>query len=216
MKTESKEIYRQISIKLSNPTRKFIISDIDNHQRGISEVLSFSWLNNTGITIPVYMTSEPIIPLISNSKRNQFKLFYIDVGMLSFKMFDSKTKLAILDNIININKGFIFENFVAQELHAHGFSDLYYYNNRKNGEVDFLLEVDFKVLPVEVKSGKNNNYHRALNNIMDIENYNIEKAIVLTHNNFKKDGKLIYLPIYAISLMDIFNKNDYRNFLLKR
>lgn len=205
-KLKVKEIYNLIPTELSNPTRKFIISDIPSHNKNDSEVLSFAWLNNAGITIPVYITSEPTIPLITKSKRNQFKLFFEDVGLLSYKMFDSETKLAILNNEININKGFIFENFVAQELHAHNFKELYYYNSRKYGEVDFMIEVKQKILPIEVKSGKSNNYHRALNSIMDIENYHLDRAIVLTHKNFSIKGKLIYMPIYAVSLLSEFRK----------
>ncbi len=205
-KLKVKEIYNLIPTELSNPTRKFIISDIPSHNKNTGEVLSFVWLNNAGITIPVYISNEPTIPLITKSRRNQFKLFFEDVGLLSYKMFDSETKLAILNNEININKGFIFENFVAQELHAHNFKDLYYYNSRKYGEVDFILEVNQKVLPIEVKSGKNNNYHRALNSIMDIENYHLDRAIVLTHENLSFKGKLVYMPIYAISLLNEFRK----------
>ena len=205
-KLKVKEIYNLIPTELSNPTRKFIISDIPSHKKNNSEVLSFTWLNNAGITIPVFVCDEPTIPLITKSKRNQFKLFFEDVGLLSYKMFDNETKSAILENKINVNKGFIFENFVAQELHAHNFKDLYYYNSRKYGEVDFVLEVKQNILPIEVKSGKNNNYHRALNTIMDIKNYNLNKAIVLTHDNFYINDKLIYMPIYAISLLDDFKK----------
>ena len=203
-KLKVKEIYNLIPTELSNPSRKFIISDIPTHSRGNNEVLSFTWLNNAGITIPTYITNEPLIPLIKNSKRNQFKLFFEDVGLLSYRMFDSNTKLSILNNELKTNIGFIFENFVAQELHAHGHDTLYYYCTKKYGEVDFVLEKNQKIIPLEVKSGKSNNYHRALNNIMDIDVYDLKKAFVLSNKNVYRDGKIIYLPIYAISLMDFF------------
>ncbi len=200
-KLKVKEIYKLIPTELSNPSRKFILSDISEYNKNNKEILSFTWLNNAGITIPTYLVSNPTIPLVLTSKRNQFKLFFEDVGLLSYKLFDSDTKLSILNNNIKTNNGFIYENFVAQELHAHGFSDLYYYNNKKNGEVDFLVEYHSEVLPIEVKSGNNNTFHRALNTIIDIDEYNFSKAIVLTKDNFKKIGKFLYLPIYAISFL---------------
>ena len=63
------------------------------------------------------------------------------------------------------------------------------YNNKKRGEIDFLIEVDGEVLPIEVKSGKNYSIHRALSNIMEVKDYNLEKAIVLCNDNMKIDNK---------------------------
>ena len=205
-KLKVREIYDLIPTELSNPTRKFILSDIPGHNKNNNEVLSFSWLNKAGISIPCYLTSEPLIPLIANLKRNQFKLFFEDVGLLSYRMFNNETKLAIFNNEISVNLGFIFENFVAQELHAHEYDNIYYYNSRKYGEVDFVIENGFKVLPIEVKSGRNNNYHRALNSIMNIDNYSLDKAYVLSHENVRVEGKIIYCPIYAVSFLEISKK----------
>ena len=73
----------------------------------------------------------------------------------------------ILRGEVNINHGAIYENVVAQELLSHGFEHLYYFNNKKQGEVDFVLEKgDGTILPVEVKSGKDYAFHLALNNIL--------------------------------------------------
>lgn len=62
--------------------------------------------------------------------------------------------------------GAIYENVVAEELLAHGFENLFYYNSKKMGEVDFVTEYNGNVFPIEVKSGKDYVRHKALNNIL--------------------------------------------------
>lgn len=78
----------------------------------------------------------------------------------------------------------------------------YYYNNKKRGELDFLVESGGKVLPLEVKSGKDYDQHRALSNIMDCSDYNIERAIVFNNDNMHVAGKIVYAPIYMIMFLE--------------
>ena len=87
----------------------------------------------------------------------------------------------------------MFENFVAQELTAHGF-ETYYFNNKKHGEVDFLIEYKNHLLPIEVKSGKNYQTHSALTYFMSDKYFH--SAIVLSNYNVKVDQNILYLPIY--------------------
>ena len=89
----------------------------------------------------------------------------------------------------------MYENYVAQELHAHGFKG-YYFNSKKQGEVDFIIEYKLKAVPIEVKSGKDYQIHSALNTIISNKEYGIEKAIVLCNDNVRQDGPITYLPIY--------------------
>ena len=92
---------------------------------------------------------------------------------------------------------------MAQELNAHGFK-LYYYNSKKFGELDFVIEYQGKVLPIEVKSGKSYQRHSALSNIMEISNYSIEEAFILSNYNVEVKGNLIYYPVYML----MFIKDD--------
>ena len=79
---------------------------------------------------------------------------------------------------------------------------LYYYNNKKRGELDFVVELNGKVLPIEVKSGKDYDLHRALSNIMDCEEYQLEEAIVLNNDNLHVNGRIIYAPIYMVMFIE--------------
>ena len=88
-------------------------------------------------------------------------------------------------------------NFLLQKCQS-------YYNNRKFGELDFVIEYKGRVLPIEVKSGKSYQRHSALSNIMDISNYAIEEGFVLSNYNVEVKGNLIYYPIYML----MFIEND--------
>ena len=135
--------------------------------------------------------------------RNLFKLFQNDVGLLAAQ-YAGGIQLRIIQGDKNINFGAIYENAVAQELVAHGL-ELYYYNNKKRGELDFVVEIDGNVLPVEVKSGKDYEVHRALANIMDCKEYGLMEAIVLNNDNLRVDGKIVYAPVYMAMFLE---KND--------
>ena len=74
--------------------------------------------------------------------------------------------------------------------------DLFYFSSKKQGELDFVAEYEGDVLPIEVKSGKDYDRHRALANMMQNEAYNIPLAIVFCQNNVQTNDKVVYLPIY--------------------
>ena len=78
----------------------------------------------------------------------------------------------------------------------------YYYNSKKRGEIDFVIEKAGKVLPIEVKSGKDYIYHRALSNIMDCDEYDIPEALVLNNDNLSVDGRITYVPVYMVMCLE--------------
>ena len=104
----------------------------------------------------------------------------------------------MLDDVPSINLGSVYENVVASELKAHGY-DLYYYDNKKNGEVDFLVD-DYDTLsavPIEVKSGKDYKKHSSLDKFMSVKDYNIKKGIVLSNEReVSTEGNVTYMPVY--------------------
>ena len=201
-KLKIKEVYNLIPTELNSISKRFIFSHIEGHQKNENESLSFTWLNDAGVTIPVYIADEPSIPLKISSKRNQLKLFHEDVGILTYLFADSNLKIQLLNNDIDINYGAVYENAVAELLRAHGFDELYYYNNKKNGEVDFLVEKNGRVIPLEIKSGKNYKRHKALNNLLGVKNYNIKVGYVFHNDNLKIKDNVLYFPIYTIDFLN--------------
>ena len=195
------QIYDLIPAELNDSNKRFNFADL---KKGLSYSRSednFIWLASAGVALPVYNVSEPTVPLMLSEKSSLFKLFLSDVGMLT-TLYGRATKIQLVSDNQNINNGALYENAVAQELKAHGFR-LYYYNSKKFGELDFIIEYEGKVLPIEVKSGKAYQRHSALNNIMDISNYTIEEAFVLSNYNVEVKDNVVYYPIYM--LMFIYN-----------
>lgn len=192
-------IYELIPAELNEKNKRFMIADINKNLRYDRISDSFVWLWKSGVTLGVFNTTEPTIPLMLNEKSALFKLFISDVGLLT-TIYGKSCKLKIVNKEGDINKGAVFENVVAQELHAHGYP-LYYYNSKKFGEIDFIVEQNGKSLPIEVKSGKAYNKHSALNNLMNAKEYGIEEAFIFTNDNVKIEGKLNYLPIYMVMFL---------------
>ena len=165
---------------------------------------SFLWLKDAGVAIPTFNLEEPRIPLLLSKQRNLFKLFLNDVGLLA-AMYGGNIQTRLLSKDSNINFGSVFENLVAQELYAHGFSKehaLYFFNSKKQGELDFVLEYDGRVLPIEVKSGKDYVRHNALSNVMENPEYDIPSAFVFCQGNIEVKGRVTYLPIYMIAFLE--------------
>lgn len=190
------EIFDLIPSELNAKNKRFILKNLNENAKFIRRENDFLWLKNADMALPTYNVEEPCIPLKLNEQRNLFKLFQNDVGLLAAQ-YSNGIQLQILQGDVNINFGAIYENVVAQELHAHGWN-LYYFNSKKQGEVDFLLEEGSEIIPLEVKSGKNYSIHHALNNILGNEEYSIHKAYVLCNDNVKIVGGITYLPIYMV------------------
>ncbi len=189
-------IYDLIPAELNSSNKRFNCSNLKKGLKYSRSEDNFIWLDSAGVAIPTYNVTEPVLPLLLNEKSSLFKLFLSDVGMLT-SMYGKSTKMQILANDQDINNGALYENVVAQELKAHGFK-LYYYNSKKYGELDFVIEHKGKVLPIEVKSGKSYQRHSALNNIMEVKNYNIDEAYVLSNFNVEVKGNITYYPIYML------------------
>ena len=199
-KLKLQEIYDMMPGQLDQKNKRFQLNTLG---KGISYdrvANDFLWLKDAGVAIPVYNVSEPKLPLIISENRSLFKLFFSDVGLLT-SCYSNQVKMAILNKDSSINNGALFENAVAQELLTKGHKE-YYYNSKKQGELDFVIELNGKVTPLEVKSGKDYKRHSALNNVLGSDNYNIEQAFILSDGNIETDGKRIYIPIYMIMFMD--------------
>lgn len=192
-------IYELIPAELNEKNKRFMIADIRKGLRYDRVEDSFTWLWKAGVALGVFNTTEPTVPLMLNEKSTLFKLFLSDVGLLT-TIYGKACKLKIVSKEKDVNKGAVYENVVAQELHAHGYP-LYYYNSKKRGELDFVIEHAGRVLPIEVKSGKDYEKHSALDNVMAAREYGIEEAYVFTNDNIKVNGKLTYFPIYMIMFL---------------
>lgn len=193
-------IFDAIPAQLDKKNRRFKLSDLSKTARMERYESDFMWLADAGVALPCYNVSAPTVPLQINLQHNLFKLFLCDCGLLSAASVGA-VQFDIIQGDLSINQGSFLENVVAQELLAHGFR-LSYYDKSKIGEVDFVLQRGSAILPVEAKSGKDFKIHRALDKLMGVEEWGLDRAIVLCNGNVEKDGRVTYLPWYAISFIE--------------
>lgn len=193
-------IFDQMPAQLMKQNRRFNYSDIQKGLRFERLEDSFLWLTSAGTSIPVYNTSEPRAALKQNTKSSLLKLYSSDVGLLTYQ-YGSMIRTKILTDDTSVNLGGIYENAVAQELNSHGF-DMFFYNSHKHGELDFLIERDLSVVPIEVKSGKDYKIHSALSNCVSNPEYEITEALVLSNYNIRVENRIRYLPVYMVMFIN--------------
>ena len=192
-------IYDIIPAELNKQNKKFVFTMLNKELKFDRYENSFLWLKDAGVALPVYNVEAPVIPLKASKSSNVFRLFSNDTGLLT-SAYPAETKLELINKNSEVNNGAHFENAVVQQLMANGLEP--YFCKKKNiGELDVLVEMDGKVVPIEVKSGKAYKAHKSLDNFMKISDYHIEKAYVLSVANMEQEGSVVYLPIYMCYLL---------------
>lgn len=199
-----RRIYDMIPSQLENRKKRIVYQNIEDKKgKHFADYQDeFEYLIESGITLEVKAVSQPKYPLAESSSKNLLKLYLNDVGLLTYLLYGLNIN-AVLQDERSINLGTVYESVVAQELRAHGFK-LYYYDNKKKGEVDFLIN-DYsttQVLPLEIKSGKDYKEHSALSKFLDEKEYNIHQAIVFSNEpRVWQDKGIWYMPIYYIMFL---------------
>ena len=192
-------IYDIIPAELNKQNKKFVFTMLNKELKFDRYENSFLWLKDAGVALPVYNVEAPVIPLKASKSSNVFRLFSNDTGLLT-SAYPAETKLELINKNSEVNNGAHFENAVAQQLTANGLEP--YFCKKKNiGQLDVLVEMDGKAVPIEVKSGKAYKAHKSLDNFMKISDYHIEKAYVLSVANMEQEGSVVYLPIYMCYLL---------------
>ncbi len=192
-------IYNIIPAELNKQNKKFVFTMLDKELKFDRYENSFLWLKDAGVALPVYNVEAPTIPLKASKSSNVFRLFSNDTGLLT-SAYSAEIKLELINKNSEINNGAHFENAVVQQLTANGLEP--YFCKKKNiGELDAVIEMGGKVVPIEVKSGKAYKAHKALDNFMNIPDYHLEKAYVLSAANLEQEGAVVYLPIYMCYLL---------------
>ena len=210
-KLKIRRIYDLIPSNLENKKKRVVAQRIEG-KKGITFANyedEFEYLISAGIALNVKAVSTPVFPLIESSGKNLLKLYLNDVGILTAILYGSNIR-AILEDERSINLGSVYESVVAMELIAHGY-ELFYYDNRNKGEVDYLINDydSLSAVPIEVKSGKDYIVHHALNTFVKNDDYHVKKAFVLSNTReITSNGKITYLPIYDVMFFDMQKLTD--------
>ena len=161
----------------------------------------FDYLLSSGCVLGAKAISNPVFPLCESASKNLIKLYYNDVGLLTNLLYKNNID-AVLNKDSGVNLGSVYETACAMELSAHG-HDLYYFDSKKVGEVDFLIN-DYEntsILPIEIKSGNDRNNFRAIPKLVK-EPYNLQKGYIFgNENGISSKSNLVTFPIYMIMFL---------------
>ncbi len=192
-------VYGLIPSNMENKRKRIVLRDIEdkNNVRFRDYLEEFEYLISSGIALEAMAVSNPKYPLSESVTKNLMKLYMNDPGLLSALLYGTDVA-SVLDDRLSVNLGSLYETGVAAQLKADG-HNLFYYDNKKKGEVDFLINDRNRqsVLPIEVKSGRDYKVHSAIDCFVETKDYGIKSAVVLSNNRtVERVDKVTHLPIY--------------------
>ncbi len=189
-------VWNSIPTQLAKENKKFFFGHIKKGARSKDYELAIEWLLNCGLIYKVYNVTKPYIPLKSYVDFSAFKLYCLDVGLLG-AMSDLSVKTILEGNkIFTEFKGALTEQYVLQELISETpFKPYYFTETKSEGEIDFLIQKDEKVIPIEVKAEEN---LRAKSLRLFSEKYNPKYAIRTSMSNYRKEEWLVNIPLWAV------------------
>ena len=186
------KIYKNIPNQLAKENKKFQFSKIEPYARRRDFETSLDWLIASKLVIPCYFVEKFETPLKGFMYEQKFKLYLSDTGILTELLEIPRNKILLNENFQY--KGVIAENYVANELQANGIS-LYYWAKNQVAEIDFLIDTQKGVIPIEVKANENKK-SKSLNYFM--QNTKKDLAIRISANNFGIENKIKSVPLYAV------------------
>jgi predicted AAA+ superfamily ATPase len=192
-------LWDSIPIHLAKEKKKFVYKEIKQGGRAAEFENAMNWLVNTGLVYKISNTQEAKIPLVAYEKQDYFKIYMHDVGLLAaIAKLDIKTFFYAGHDVFREFKGAIAEQFVLQELKPKNLPICYWSNSTGKAEVDFVIQYQDKILPLEVKSGEN---VKAKSLGVYMEKHKPQTALRTSLSNYGRNGNLTDIPLYAIGLL---------------
>jgi hypothetical protein len=192
-------LWNSIPSQLTKENKKFIYGLIKDGARAKDYEMSMLWLTDCGLVHKVQRVTKPNLPLKAYEDLKAFKLFLVDVGLLSCLVRLGQTVLLDGDRLFNEFKGALTEQYVLQQLKTVKELGTYYWtNDRGSAEIDFLLDTGTEVIPVEVKAEKN---LKAKSLKTYCEKFKPKTAVRTSMSDYKKEDWLTNIPLWAIEII---------------
>lgn len=192
------ELWNSIPNQLAKENKKFKYSDIRKNARSSMFEQTIEWLKKAGLVNIAYNIVSPKIPLSAYADFTKFKIYLLDTGLLG-AMLNLTPDIIIKPNeLFTEYNGAFIENFVATELIISDTNELYYWTSKSDAEVDFILQVDNEIFPLEVKSGSSRN----LKSIRSYaEKYKPKYIFRASPRSFSQNNDFVNIPLYATFLL---------------
>lgn len=191
-------LWDSIPVQLTKENKKFRYKEVSKNGRASTYILSIEWLKKAGLINISYNIKVPRLPLAGYQDRSKFKLFLLDTGILCVKLNISSKIIVTGDNLFSEYNGAFIENYVASELTSLFKPPLHYWTSKSDAEVDFIINSDNHIIPLEVKSG----YGKGIKSLRSYaEKYSPKKMYRTSPRNFMQDGDFCNIPLYAIGFI---------------
>ena len=190
-------LWHSIPSQLAKENKKFIYNAVKKGSRAKDFELALAWLRDTGLIYKIHRVTKPAVPLIAYEDFDVFKIYILDVGLLgALANLDSKS-LIQGNNVFEEFSGTFAEQYVLQQLKTIPNLPIYYWaNERSQAEIDYIIQYEGDVIPVEVKATTNLKA-KSLNNF--INEFKPDKSIRTSLGDYKlNDNNLYDIPLYAI------------------
>ena len=202
-KTRAKVFFDAIPAELSKERKRFIIADIEQRATAQKYENAAQWLIDAGVAYFSYNMHDLLLPFEQYEKRNMYKVFLLDTGLLC-SMWREPIQWQVLNGAIDINEGALTENYVAGELVKIGLP-LHYYDRKSRQELDFLIEKNNTIGIIEVKSGEDYQKHASLDTAMQLGAERPEvvlgEPMVVSKFGLEEKDDILYVPLYAFGWM---------------
>ncbi len=193
------ELWQSIPYQLAKENKKFKYSEVRKKGRASYYDSTIEWLKNAGLINIVYNVSSPKMPLAGYADYSKFKIYLLDTGLLGALLKLPASIILFPEDIFREYNGAFIENFVAQELTCYGNKPLFYWTSKSDAEVDFILQREKAIYPLEVKSGTSLNL-KSLKSYAD--KYHPKLTFRASPRNFIQSGNFINIPLYAINVLN--------------
>lgn len=196
--TRINNVFDSIPAQLAKENKKFVFSAMSKKGRSSEYMPAIQWLKDYGLINFCYNLSTIDRPLEGYKIDNIFKLYFVDSGLF-ISMLERGTASKILNDNLNIYKGAIYENIIADAFSKNGIS-LYYFHKESGLEIDFVSVINDLLSIVEVKA-RTGNSKSAKTVLNDKTRYNADNMIKLGEYNIGVKGNMITLPFYLSFLL---------------
>ncbi len=199
-KTRILNIFKHIPVQLSKEQKKFQISKVENGARYRDYRGGIEWLENAGIVNICYCLNSLELPLNGNYDENALKLYLADTGLLVSLLDEEAQDDLRANRNLNVYKGALYENVVADALVKSGYNLFYYKRQNPSIEEDFFLRTANELVPLEVKAS--NDKARSLSKLIQSDNYpEIKFGIKLVKGNIGVDSNILTFPHFCAFLL---------------
>lgn len=205
-KNKIRNIFDSIPGQLDSKNSRFVLNRLKEGARMIRYENSFLWLQEAGVALPCFNVAAPLYPLRMNEKRSLFKLFMCDTGLLC-EASAGNLQYPLLMGEVDINTGSILENVFAQSITSKNM-DLYYFDQKKFGELDFVLQNGKYIDLFEIKSGNDWKKHRSLDKALSVQEWSFRNIFIFCKSNVERAERACYLPFYMIMFYEPQKRPD--------